>query len=156
MKRMIWRRVVLSVVMCAVIFGDGCTPSGPANRESSEITGIDIGVQNLGTKRIEDVSVAFDDYRFTFGVIAPGKKAVHVCSEQVVPESADIMFELEDGRKFKKSVAVKKSLPASAANDLVLHFNIDDKQDVNVQFLHFTEVKGRAKLVAIPGRAEAK
>jgi hypothetical protein len=120
----------------------------------TEPSGIDIGIVNLGSKRIDDASVSFGEYSFNVGIVSSGKKKVHVCSGQVVPQRAQISFELENGKRVQKMVDVAEHLPSVAGKDLVLHFNIDDKQDVQVEFLHFIQVDGRSKLVPYGKKAK--
>jgi hypothetical protein len=139
---------VLSVSVLATFITGGCFHNGGKPGEMKDVTGIDVGIRNLGTKRIEDSSIAFGNYSFTLGIISPGKKAVHVCSGQSIPDMAEIVFELESGKTFKKMVSVAKHLPLNASDDLVLHFNIDDKQNIQVEFLHFIMEDGRSKLVS--------
>ena len=145
---------VLLLGVASVFAMGGCVYDGGQPTEMNDVTGIDVGVRNLGSERIEDASVSFGDYSFTLGIISPGKKAVHVCSGQSVPDAAEIHFELEGGRSFKKVVPVAKHLPPHASADLVLHFNIDDKQNVQVEFLHFIQVDGRSKLVPYGKKAQ--
>ncbi len=125
----------------------GCVNNGSQLAEMKEVNSIDVGVRNLGTERIEDATVSFGNYLFSFGIVSPGKKAVHVCSGQMVPATAEIVFELQNGKVFKKVVSVRENLPTEDRGSVILHFNIDSNQDVGVEFFRSEKVDGRSKLV---------
>ena len=145
------RRLLLSIpglLAFAILSFGGCISQVQSPENISSITGIDIGINNLGTELIEDASVTFGDYHFSAGPISPGHKKVHVCSGKDTPDVATIAFELQNGEIIKKQVSVKQHVPSQASGALVLHFNIDDKQNIQVEFLHFIMEDGRSKLVS--------
>lgn len=118
--------------------------------------GIDIGVVNSGTERIENATVAFSDYDFSVGIVSPGKKKVHVCSGQSVPDSAEITLLFADGKKVVQTVAVRPLLPKEHPKDVVIHFKVNEQRIVLVEYLHFIQVDGRHKLVPLAGSAPSK
>lgn len=132
---------------CAMIVVGGCVHDRDDPVEPKDITGIDIGIKNVGTERLERATVKFGEYRFAAGIVSAGHEAVNVCSGQLVPDSAEVFFELKGGRVFEKTVDVKTHAPTDLHGEVTLYFTIGGNHDVSVEFFRSVKVNGRSKLV---------
>jgi hypothetical protein len=111
---------------------------------------IDVGIRNVGTNVLDDASVAWGDFWFRAGYVAPSGKAVHVGFDRPIPETASVYYSLPDDRKVEKTVSVKAAIPAAAykEKDISVMFDVNSNTDeITVKILHFVEKDGYNQLV---------
>ena len=120
----------------------GCTQSETKDASERTPTGIDVGIKNVGKERIDLAYVRFGDFTFRAGIVSSGNEAVQVCSEQRVPDRAEVGYELENGKSIVQTVSVKEHAPTNSTGGMVLYFVVDGEQPVRVVFMHCAQVNG--------------
>jgi len=134
------RVLFLSCVTSALL--SGCPQSKTKRASDRTQAGIDVGIRNVGTERIDLAYVRFGNYTFRAGIVSSGSEKEHVDSGQSVPDRAEVGYELENGKSVVQTVPVKEHMPTNSTEGMVLYFVVDGEQPVTVDFMHCVQVDG--------------
>ena len=128
------KELLLYLLTFAVIF-----PLTSCQAQTNEDWKINVGIKNVGTNRIAAASVKWGEFKFTAGIVSPGKQAVQVSFDHPIPETATVHCSLPDGKEITKTVPVKSAVPAAALKErhIEVSFEVNSNNgEVTVKFYH--------------------
>jgi hypothetical protein len=138
------------IVYTALIFISLAFMISCQKQPSMDDWSIDIGIRNVGTNVLDDASVAWGEFWFRAGYVAPSTEAVHVGFDRPIPETVTVYYSLPDAKKVEKTVTVKSAIPKAAYKDkdISVMFDVNSNTDeITVKILHFVEKDGYNQLV---------
>lgn len=117
-----------------------------------KIAGINVGIRNTGSKRIDMASVLMGKYRMRAGIVTPGNDAVHLLFDRPITPEATVSYVLPDGERVAKTIPFASRVPKDASGRVIVIFSIDsDTGDVDVRFFTFRQIDGCWDAVPIDG-----